>query len=208
MAAPIERAGDPPSPKRRAILAGAREVFMEAGFERASVDLIAARAGVSKATVYNHFQDKDALFVASLSEEADGLRAGFLACLSEPRGEVEPALRRVGEKLLAVLLSPTVVALYRQASAESVRFPALGRRLFERGPVLVNETLAAYLARWEEKGALRLGDARSAAVHFGVLCQGNLFLRAQLGELTHPSDGEVRETVERGVSAFLRAYRP
>ena len=41
--------------KRRKIIAAARKVFAEHGFERASVDQIATRAGVSKATVYNHF---------------------------------------------------------------------------------------------------------------------------------------------------------
>ncbi len=67
--------------KRRQILSGARQVFGELGFERASVDLIAARAGVSKATVYNHFEDKKALFVAAVVQEADEMRARFRGCL-------------------------------------------------------------------------------------------------------------------------------
>src|SRR5690606_28220951 len=91
----------PCAPNRRKILAGAREVFMECGFDRASVDAIAARAGVAKATVYNHFQDKAQLFVASFSEEADCVRAELVACLTaEPEGSVETALERAGEKLV------------------------------------------------------------------------------------------------------------
>src|SRR5690606_26182747 len=78
------------SPKRRQILAGARDVFREMGFERSSVDQIAARAGVSKATLYNYFRDKQALYAACLSQEADALRDGVRCMLlrSEPTGDV------------------------------------------------------------------------------------------------------------------------
>ena len=61
MSPPGASAADTSSAKRRQILDGARQVFSELGYERASVDQIAARAGVSKATVYNHFQDKKAI---------------------------------------------------------------------------------------------------------------------------------------------------
>src|SRR5512138_448849 len=97
--------------KRRQILAGAREVFREAGFERASVDVIAARAGVSKATVYNHFADKKALFVASVVEATDELRASLCECVGGPEGHVEQALQRMGEKIMAVWLTPAVASL-------------------------------------------------------------------------------------------------
>lgn len=180
---------------------------MEVGFERACVDVIAARAAVSKATVYNHFQDKSALFIASFSEEADAMRAEFLACLAEPTNDLEAALRCIGEKLVRVLLSPAFVSLYRHASAACPQFPELGQVLFERGPTLVQDQLGAYLKRWEEKGKLSIGDQpRVAAVHFSGLCQGDLNVRAQLGMLGPSGDKEIRQTVERGVKAFIRAY--
>lgn len=180
---------------------------MEVGFERACVDVIASRAGVSKATVYNHFHDKSALFIASFSEQADALRAGFLACLlSEPKGELEEALECVGVKLVSLVLSPAVVALYRHTSAESARFPPIGHVLFERGPTVVQETIGTYLKRWEERGALRIEQPRIAAVHFSMLCQGDLYLRAQLGVLAYPADDQILESVKLGVSAFIRAY--
>ncbi|HEY6559458.1 MAG TPA: TetR/AcrR family transcriptional regulator [Polyangiaceae bacterium] len=196
------------SPKRQNILAAARQIFCELGFERASVDGIAARAGVSKATVYSHFQDKNALFVASFSQEVDALRSDFLACLKEPKGAIEGALQTIGEKLMHVALSPSVVALYRHASAESARFPEIGQLLFERGPVVVQDTLAAYLSRWAKQGELEIEEPRTAAIHFGVLCQGDLAVRAQLGILPESAQREIRDTVKAGVTAFLRAYQP
>lgn len=107
------------SPKRRQILAGAREVFRD-GLRAQQRRPGRGAAGVSKATVYNHFHDKKALYVAYLSEEADTLRDSVRCMLlrSEPVGEVATALQSVGERLLALFLDPTIVGFYRNTSAE------------------------------------------------------------------------------------------
>src|SRR5512142_3312397 len=180
--------------KRTKILAGAREVFREAGFERASVDVIAARAGVSKATVYNHFADKQALFVATVVEGTQAMGASLLACLDCPGQDVEEALQRVGEKITTLWLAPSVSALYRQAIAESARLPEIGRMVFEQGTAALERAVAAILARWAEAGALRIDDPGTAAIAFIALCHGDLVTRMRLGVLPCPVDAEVRET--------------
>jgi AcrR family transcriptional regulator len=202
----VENTGQRGSSKQRTVLAGARALFREVGFERASVDAIAARAGVSKATVYSHFRDKAALFVACFAEESAALRAEYLACLREPTGSLEDALRKLGEKLLAVFVSPAALALYRHTCAEVGRFPEMGQMIFERGPAIAYEKIGAYLAKWAERGALRIDDPRAAAVHFVLLCQGELCLRAQLGVLGDGVEAQIRETVRRGVAVFVAAY--
>ncbi len=192
--------------KRRQILDGARLAFGELGYERTSVDLIADRAGVAKATVYNHFDDKRALFTACFSEDADAVRDELRRSLLEIGGDPEPALQRVGEKLVRIFTSPTFVSLYRHTAAEADRFPEVGARLFARGPEVVYRAIAEWLERWEERGALRLEDARAAAVQFVLLCQGDLVVRSHLGLLHRPAAAEVRETVRRAVRTFLRAH--
>lgn len=196
------------SPKRRQILAGAREVFGEMGFERASVDQVAARAGVSKATVYNHFLDKKTLFVACFSEEADELRDALRCKLlrSEPDGEIGPALQAVGEHLMSLFLAPAIVALYRNTSAEVERFPELGALLFERGPAAMHAAVAEYLRRWQDIGALHLPDVHAAAVQFVLLCKGDLAVRSQFGVLPDPLEPAIVTTVQRAVAVFLAAY--
>jgi TetR/AcrR family transcriptional repressor of mexJK operon len=193
--------------KRRQILAGARQVFGELGFERASVDLIAARAGVSKATVYKHYEDKKTLFVSCVVQEADEMRAGLRACLGDPEGNVEEGLQVIGEKVMGVFLSPAVVGLYRHAIA-AAQFPDVGQTIFERGPRVIHAAIASYLERWDRTGALRIEEPRGAAVQFVALCQGDLVIRSRLGVLSYPVDEEVRETVQRAVWTFVRAYRP
>ncbi len=199
---------EPLSAKRRQILSAARQVFGELGFERASVDLIASRAGVSKATVYNHFEDKKALFVASVVEECDEMCEGLQRCLGRATGDLEVSLQRVGEQLMAVYLSPVVTDLYRHVIAEASRFPDIGRMVFERGTMQLTDAVAAYLARWSERGLLQIEDARSAASQFIALCQGELAARSRFGLLEYPVDDQVRDSVKRAVRTFLRAVRP
>lgn len=194
--------------KRRRILDGARLAFGQLGYERTSVDQVAARAGVAKATVYNHFDDKRALFVACFSEDADAVREELRRSLLEVGGDAEVGLRRVGEKLVRIFTSPTFVSLYRHTAAEADRFPEVGARFFARGPAVVYGAIADWLRRWEALGALRLDDPRAAAVQFVLLCQGDLVIRSQLGLLQAPGAGEVRDTVRRAVRTFLRAYAP
>jgi TetR/AcrR family transcriptional repressor of mexJK operon len=196
------------SAKRRQILAGAREVFRETGFERSSVDQVAARAGVSKATVYNHFHDKRALYVAYLSEEADTLRDSVrcMVSRSEPTGDVAAALQTVGERLLGLFLDPTIVGFYRNTSAEVERFPELGQLLFDRGPAAMIGVITSYLGRWREHGALRIADLHTAAVQFVMLCHGDLVVRSQLGVLPDPLAPAIVATVRQAVVVFLAAY--
>lgn len=199
---------DPASAKRRQILDGARQVFSEQGFECAAVDQIAARAGVSKATVYNHFRDKRALFIAAVVENCDELREELDRRLAEPSGDVEAVLRAIGERVMTMSLSPGVASLYRQAIAEVVRIPEIGRMVFERGTLALQQLVAAHLRRWNETGALRIDDPRSAAIAFIALCQGDLVIRMRLGVLEPPVEPQIREAVDRAVSVFVRAYRP
>lgn len=194
--------------KRQQILDGARAVFADQGYERASVDAIAARAGVSKATVYNHFADKQALFVAAVVELCDGLSGAVERCVPEPVGDVAEVLQAIGERLMNVALSPPVVSLHRQAIAEAERIPEIGRMVFERGTGATQEAVAEHLRRWHEAGALRIDDARSAAIAFLALCQGDLVIRMRLGVLERPVDAQVRESVRRAVTIFVRAHRP
>ncbi len=194
--------------KRQHILDGARSVFAEQGYERATVDLIAAKAGVSKATVYNHFDDKQALFVAAVVEMCDGLRGDVEGCVGVPAGNVEEALQALGERLMSVSLSPASVNLYRQAIAEAQRLPEIGRMVFERGTLATQEAVADQLRRWDEAGALRIDDPRSAAIAFLALCQGDLIIRMRLGVLQSPAEAHIREAVRRAVSIFVRAHRP
>jgi AcrR family transcriptional regulator len=193
--------------KREQVLSGARQVFGEVGYERASVDLIAARAGVSKATIYNHFGDKKSLFVAAVVAECEQLRSGLSLCRERPAGDMEEGLARIGERVMTIFLTPSIARLYRQAMAETARLPEIGQMVWERGTSAVLDAIALHLERWSESGDLRIPDPRLAAIDFFALCQGDLTARARLGVLEYPVEERIRETVRRAVQTFVRAHR-
>src|SRR5277367_1696507 len=96
--------GDEDSSKRRQILDGARKVFMDLGFDGASMGEIARSAGVSKGTLYVYFADKSRLFEAIVEEEAR--EKGEVAFNLDPGREVTITLREFGEAYLGIICRP------------------------------------------------------------------------------------------------------
>lgn len=193
--------------KHRQILVGARHVFIELGFERASVGQIAERAGVSKATLYNHFADKAALFMACIDEMASELRAELQGIMNARSADVGRDLYAIGEKLMTFMLSPNVVALHRVIMAEVPRFPEVGRGIYELVRRYMRELLAAHLKEWSDRGELCVEDPMLAAMQFFDLCRGDPEMRVELGVASEISEDEVRATVAAALWTFLRAYR-
>src|SRR5213079_384895 len=90
---------DEETSKRRQILDGARKVFMDLGFDAASMNEIARSAGVSKGTLYVYFADKNRLFEAILEDEA--LEQGKVAFNFDPARDPETTLREFGRAYMA-----------------------------------------------------------------------------------------------------------
>lgn len=200
--------GPLPPAKQRQILDGARRVFLEVGFERACMDHIAARAEVSKATIYNHFHDKKDLFIACVLEQARGMRERLVALLASPSGDVEADLQQFGEALLAFLVSRDALALRRMILADMARFPELGKALLEDGALVTRARLSEYLEAQAQAGALRLDDPRLAAFQFISLCQSDLYLLVEFGAVVDPPPERILDAVRGAVRTFLRAYGP
>src|SRR5215467_7543183 len=92
------------SSKRRQILDGARKVFMDLGFDGASMGEIARAAAVSKGTLYVYFADKCALFEAILEEEA--LQYGQVVFTFDPERDAETTLKEFGRAFILLLCRP------------------------------------------------------------------------------------------------------
>lgn len=193
--------------KRNQILEGAAAVFREAGYERTSVDAIAARAGVSKATIYNHFHDKEALFVATVEQENQGVRERFLSLLEHPTGDIEADLRKIGEQLLRLTGSPASVMRFRIIVAEAGRFPQVCQSLYDCGIVAGHTRMSAFLARATQLGLLAADDLDEAAIAFTSLCVDNALRLLHLGIVTELTEELIEREVTRAVRTFLRAYR-
>lgn len=171
------------------------------------MDTIAARAGVSKQTVYNHFHSKDGLFKATVADLTSALMAPLVV---RERGGQPPErlLRQLAVDYLTLMLQPSSLALHRLVVAEATRFPELVAEIYAVGTGRMLATLADYL-EWETRnGRLQVYAPAVAAEQFVGLLTGRLQLRALLG-VAPPLDAVALERrAEEAVTAFLTIYAP
>ena len=145
---------------------GARAVFLNAGFDGASMNDIARAAGVSKGTLYAYFDSKEQLFEALIREERESAgRAAvrFSARGRRPRRAVARIRTSFGRNDHA---RPDTVAQVRVVIAATAKFPQLGRAFYEAGPRYGVQKLAAQLDAFAKAGALEIADAELAARQF------------------------------------------
>jgi TetR/AcrR family transcriptional repressor of mexJK operon len=194
------------SPEKRAqILNGAATVFAADGYEGASMARIAAVAGVSKGTLYNHFDSKAALFTAYVGEKCDQNLAHVFDG-ADHDGDPADVLRGIGERMLRMMLSDVGLAIYRVVIAEAAKFPDLARGFFEAGPARAIGFMADWLAEETRRGRLAVPDPAFAAEQFFNLCQTRLVLRRRLEMLPDPPAAAIELVVETSIAMFLRSY--
>lgn len=195
------------SPKCRAILQAAAEVFLEVGFGAASMDAIAKRANVSKQTIYNHFVSKENLFGQIVRARCQQYISPHLFA-QLPNHDPNAALLMLARVYWRLIMEPDSVALLRVVIAEAVRFPALAKAFYEAGPQAGHESLAAYFAQLHAQGVLHIPDPMLTTGHFLSLLCGKPHLQAKLG-LYQPLSAEVLDYFLREtVAMFVRAYAP
>ncbi|MEV4257770.1 TetR/AcrR family transcriptional regulator [Spirillospora sp. NPDC049652] len=196
--------------KRQAILDAAFAVIGREGYAQAGVDVIAAEAGVAKATVYNHFGDKEALLRASFAAQAERVLAANLAALevlADTGGDLRGLLEDVGRRLLDCYCDERSWAVRRILLAEGNRFPDLLDVTHSGVADRVLRTLADRFARLALAGRLNLTDPELAAEQFTALLIGPMEKRTRLGTRPLP-EGELRDSARQAVDTFLRAFGP
>lgn len=207
----VERAaaGDRPAPmgKRRAIAEAAARVFLEVGYGAASMDAIAAAAGVSKQTVYSHFGAKDALFAAIVEGRCADLMAPVVLPAA-PGRDPEPVLTEIARRFVDAVLTPANMALFRSVIAESARFPELAKAFYRAGPATATESLAAYLTGLDRAGTLAVRDATESARLFFAMLRGDFYVRCLLGLGPKATAAEKEAQVRQAVAAFVKAHAP
>jgi AcrR family transcriptional regulator len=189
--------------KRQTILDGATRIFAAHGYEGASMSMITAAAGVSKGTIYQHFEGKADLFGAAVAQVCESC---LLPVFTEVQtaADLATALRDIGARFVQMLVSPQCLAVERSVMAEARRFPELAEAFYAAGPARAIALMAALLQARTRSGELRIADPVFAAEQFFALCQTRTVMRTRLG-LPLPPDAAAHG-VDEAVRVFLRAY--
>lgn len=196
-----------PHDKRGAILAAARQLFPRQGFDKTSMDTIAERAMVSKATVYAHFASKEVLFRTTLEALAHASPNRWDALL-EMQAPLEQRLAAVAKAVLRISTS----GVLDDAAYGLVRPPLLPSQMREEMWTLSFERydsmMRALLAREVERGSLVIDNLPDASVHFFGLMTGLPANAAMRGDGVDADFVQQERYVSGAVALFLRAYRP
>jgi len=200
------RAGRPKDhAKHGAIVAAAKHLFASLPFDQVTMEAVAARAGVSKMTVYSHFQDKETLFEMIVAATSDQM----IGALSAPDGSgtLEQRLNTMGVALLNVVLGSEFCTLAHTLPGTLRTNQPLATRFYAAGPGRVRAALAGVIKQAATSGELSVDDADHAAEDLISLWEGQMSARISFGLTQVASPAEVKRRTLRGTAVFLRAYR-
>src|SRR5882724_8017361 len=162
-AAPKPQRGRPRDPERcRRILEAARSHFYAHGLERASVDAIAADAGVSKMTIYSHFASKEGLFEAVVHERTQRVVGGLAGAEALDPKQPRKALLSIGEQFLTLAREEDSLGQFRSVYGAAGAQREACRAFYRQGADRLIGELAAYLRRADAAGTLNVRHPRQA----------------------------------------------
>ncbi len=202
---PPPRRGRPRDPERsRRIIEAARKHFYAHGLERASVDAIAAEAGVSKMTLYSNFGSKEGLFEAVVQERTDRVMGDAVETLDpmQPR----EVLLALGEQFLALTREEQTLGKFRSLYGAASAHPEACRAFYRQGPERLNGQLATYLQRADAAGTLQVQNAQLAADLFLAMFLGDGHMRGLL-MLELPDAQQGKALLQEAVRVFLAGYK-
>ncbi|SEM34118.1 transcriptional regulator, TetR family [Pseudomonas sp. ok272] len=193
--------------KRQAILEAAKRLFLDNGYANTSMDAVAAGAGVSKLTVYSHFNDKETLFSAAVMAKCEEQLPTLFFELPDGM-PVENVLLNIARGFHQLINSDESVNLHRLIMALGSQDPKLSMIFFEAGPQRMLQGMERLLGKIDQLGVLAIDKPRNAAEHFFCLLKGAGNFRLMFG-CGEPLTGEAAEAhVCEVVALFMRAYRP
>lgn len=189
--------------RERRILEAARKVFAETGYSGATMDGVAVAAGLSKPTLYQYFESKEALFEAMMLVERDHMLDAFQH--PSPHGMVADLLE-FSWAYADTVLRPDMLSLARLIIGEVQRFPEIGHAYQASGPDRLLRGIMDYLDEQKKAGRLAFEDAELTAQDLWGLILSAPRNQALYIPDSPPSRGEVARFIHNGLRVFLKAY--
>ena len=193
--------------KRAAMLDAAQSCFLESGYASTTVDEVATRAGVSKATIYAHFNSKDELFGAIICRRCDDHAEGLSSLTLPECTDARVILTAMAQRLMALFLSPEVMGIYRMVIAEAPRHPELAKTWYEAGPLRGKQRLVEAFDDMKRRGLLDFDDTRRTADVFVSMLRGECFHREMIALPANPHFS-MDMTIAAAVEFTLKACAP
>jgi len=188
--------------KRCAIKDAARDLFMEVGYEAASMNQIVALVGGSKGTIYSHFKNKEALFMEILHDDVrEHIKPLYEIDLMNM--DIRDGLTVIAEKTLKSLTSDKSVDLQRLIFSETKRLPMLGKIYYKHGPMIGYKRLDDLFKAEVEQGNLKCKDTKKAADYFWGMLLYKIALQRHCRVIQPLSKKRIQSKAREIVNDFL-----
>lgn len=189
--------------REQRVLRAALKVFSETGYSGATMDAVAIEAGLSKPTLYQYFESKEALFSAMMLGERDHM----LEVFQHPSGKGMVAdLFGFAWDYADTVMRPDLLSLARLIIGEVQRFPEIGRAYQQSGPDRLLNGIVDYLNDRRTAGDLAFEDAELAAQDLWGLILSAPRTQALYMPDAPPTRAAVARYVNNGLRVFLKAY--
>ncbi len=184
----------------------ALDIFLEKGFEQATMEEIAVSVGMSKRTVYARYEDKPALFKAAVRRAIMRYTVPREALDVIDANQLENALNAIAHQRIVNLMKPVAIKLQRILSTQSYRFPELFKVAFDEGAGPTIDFLCDLFTHHAALGAITVAEPRRAATAFLSLAVGGPARIIVSGNTL--DDTQIDQHIRFTVRLFLDGVRP
>ncbi|MEC8885930.1 MAG: TetR/AcrR family transcriptional regulator [Pseudomonadota bacterium] len=191
--------------KRQAILEAATQSFLSTGYEGTSMDSIAKQAGVSKLTVYNHFQDKAHLFGAAIAMVCDQRLPKHYYQLDTNKS-VEAHLNDLAVAFLKMLYSEEAIKLHQLMTSLASQAPELVTLFYNAGPQQTRTNLLSLFQQFQQQQLIEMDDESLAIDLFCSLMTDVHHDRVLWGIDSVPNLAQIQAKVNKQLTIFFKVY--
>jgi TetR/AcrR family transcriptional repressor of mexJK operon len=184
----------------------ALDIFLERGFEQATMEEIAIQVGMSKRTVYARYEDKGTLFKAAVRRAIERYTVPRDTLEAIATDDLEATLAAIARLRIANVATPVATKLQRILSAQSYRFPELFNAAFEEGAGPTIRFLSDLFVRYNAQGKIDVSEPQRAAAAFLSLVVGGPARRIVSGNTME--EMEIEKHIRFAVGLFLRGVGP
>lgn len=197
----------PQDPKAQIVLEAATKIFLQRGFSAATTDMIQKEAGVSKATVYNRYPNKEALFFEVIKMGCSKT-ISQLKTIQAPSVNIEQVLTEFGHTYLKMTLSSNNLSLFRTVAAEALRFPHIANTFYQSGPRATIDIVSEYLAHAADKNEIDIQSigVEQAACLFISMIRGEGHMIGVMFPEAVPSQVQIENWTKSAVQTFMKAF--
>lgn len=194
--------------RRDALFAAATRVFLKEGYALASIEKVAAEAGASTRTLYQHFENKADLLAAVIGRLVERDMAAIFVQTELEQLAVDQALTRIGTALLERFQDGDSRALFQLIAMEAQRFPDLAKKVRLAAKVRVESVVELYLRNQCKQGKLAIEDPAAATMLLLHMLLGEIRERALFCAPDEAYSFDAEAHIKRVIDLFLNGCNP